>query len=72
MSDAILRFKLPEERREFDLAAKGERLNGLLFDLDQEMRNKLKYGKISKNTRDVLEALRTMVREEMAVIGVEL
>ena len=40
---AILEFNLPEDKEEFDAASKGMDWSILAWDIDQFMRNKIKY-----------------------------
>ena len=41
---AILEFNLPEDKEEFDAASKGMDWAIIAWDMDQLLRNKLKYG----------------------------
>jgi len=40
---AVLKFQLPEETREFECASKSLELVLALWDMDQYLRNKMKY-----------------------------
>ena len=55
---AILEFNLPEDKEEFDVASKGMDWALVAWDMDQLLRNKLKYGKLLPNTRTELEEIR--------------
>ena len=41
--EAILKFNLPEDKEEFDTASKGMDWALLVLDIDQFIRNKIKY-----------------------------
>ena len=41
---AILEFNLPEEEEQFNVASKGMDWALIVWELDQNLRNKLKYG----------------------------
>jgi hypothetical protein len=41
--EAILKFNLPEEQDEFELANSGGKFYTVLWELDQYLRNKVKY-----------------------------
>jgi hypothetical protein len=41
--NAQLEFQLPEEEREFLLASRAQLMSSVLHDIDQELRNYLKY-----------------------------
>ena len=41
--NAQLQFQLPEEEREFLLASRAQLMSSVLHDIDQELRNYLKY-----------------------------
>lgn len=43
MPEAILKYKLPEEKSEFNVAAKAELLALILWDIDQHLRAEVKY-----------------------------
>jgi hypothetical protein len=43
MPEAILKYNLPEEQDDFDFANNGGRYYSVLFELDQYLRNKVKY-----------------------------
>lgn len=62
---AVLEFNLPEEEFEFDLASKSFPLLQLVEDLDQELRNFLKYGTIpfDKSTITTPEEMAEAIRE---------
>ena len=55
---AILEFNLPEDKEEFDVASKGMDWSLVAWDIDQLLRDKLKYGKLLPNTRETLEEIR--------------
>ena len=66
---AILEFNLPEDKEEFDAANKGMDWALLAWDIDQLLRNKLKYGKLLPNTRAELEEIRDTLNEMLVDKG---
>ena len=67
--EAILKFNLPEDKEEFDAASKGMDWALVAWDIDQLLRNKLKYGKLLPNTRAELEEIRKTLNEMLADRG---
>ena len=65
----ILEFNLPEDKEEFDAASKGMDWALVAWDIDQLLRNKLKYGKLLPNTRAELEEIRKTLNEMLADRG---
>lgn len=64
---ATLSFNLPEDRYEFDAAVQGEQWRSALNELDQELRNRIKYEE-NKNTlcSNTMSFLRERISEIMA------
>ncbi len=55
---AILKFKLPEEQEEYELAVNGGKANAALFDVRQEIfRPARKHGFSDKKIQDLIERL---------------
>jgi len=57
----MLAFKLPEEADEFKLACRGQEYYSFIFELDNEMRNCLKYGHKFKSAEEVMEHIRELI-----------
>ena len=64
-----IEFNLPEEEEQFNAANKGMDWALLAWDVDQLLRNKLKYGKLFPNTRETLEEIRNTLNEMLANRG---
>jgi hypothetical protein len=65
---AILEFDLPDERTEFALASASGELSALIFDLDNELRNAIKYGSCAAMPDlkpEAAEIVRKWLREEI-------
>jgi len=61
---AILKFNLPEEQEEFDIANKGWKFRLALSTHDQHLRNKLKYDEqLTDEQYKVYEEVRTKLWE---------
>jgi len=41
--EAILKFNLPEEQPEFDMATNGARIHSVIWEMDQWLRSQYKY-----------------------------
>ena len=66
---AILEFNLPEDKEEFDAASKGMDWAIVAWDVDQLLRDKLKYGDLLPNTRAELEEIRDTLNEMLVDKG---
>ena len=65
MPKCKLEYNLPEEKSDFILASKAQGWYSALFDLDQYLRNKLKYGNDFKSTDETLETVREYLHSLM-------
>lgn len=68
MPHATLRFRLPDEQAEFDAARQGSEAKSALWDIDQYCRGILKHGSPSKETREHLEHIRTLIHETPGLV----
>ena len=68
---AILEFNLPEEEEQFNVASKGMDWALIVWELDQTLRNKLKYGDLLPNTRAELEEIRNTLDEMLIERGLQ-
>ena len=66
---ATIEFNLPEEEEQFNTANKGMDWALLAWDVDQLLRDKLKYGKLLPNTRAELEEIRDTLNEMLVDKG---
>ena len=65
---AVLEFNLPEDKEQFDVAAKAMDWAILAWDIDQFIRNKIKY----EQDRDgVLQLVRNELRHKMEESGLQ-
>ena len=65
---AILEFELPTDKENFDASAKGMDWALLVWDIDQFIRNKIKY----EQDRDgVLQLVRNELRHKMEESGLQ-
>ena len=71
---AILEFELPEDKEEFDAASKGMDWAILAWDIEEYIRNRLKY-QIEKldtsSAKEELELLREELNEMLIVRGLQ-
>ena len=74
---AILEFNLPEDQEEFDVATKAMDWSILVWDIDQSLRDLLKYGvphiapKEEQTVDQVLEHLREELHNMMEEKGLQ-
>ena len=67
--EGLIKFNLPEDQEEFDVATKAMDWAIIAWDMDQLLRNKLKYGKLLPNTRAELEEIRDTLNEMLTDKG---
>ena len=71
---AILEFDLPEDKEEFEVASKAMDWSILAWDIDQYIRNRLKYQSEKLDTssaKEELELLRNELRDLMEESGLQ-
>ena len=68
---AILEFYLPEDKEEFDAASRGMDWALVAWEIDQLLRNKLKYEEHVRDTRNTLEELRKTLNDMLADKGLK-
>lgn len=61
--EGILKFNLPEEQSEFNLAIKGVDYSSVLHEFDQYLRNKLKYEDLPDDKHDTYQEIRDKLYE---------
>ena len=71
---AILEFTLPEEQVEFDCAVDGVKWMSAMWDLDQWLRNQLKYEaeQLSKDKLNAIKEFRIKLHEIINEEGLKL
>jgi hypothetical protein len=62
---AILEFDLPEDQQEFQLANEAADWHSVVWEVDQMLRQHLKYGHELKSADEALEQIRKFLYEEM-------
>jgi hypothetical protein len=62
---ATLTFTLPDDQPDFDAARLGSKALVALWEIDQHCRAVLKHGDPSEETRELAEAIRGMISEEL-------
>lgn len=72
MAKGIIEFNLDEELNDFKLATNAKEIMSVLWEVDQELRAKVKYASdsTSQETVDALSSIRTLLRESMNDKGV--
>ena len=68
MAKGILEFDLNEEANDFKLAVNAKEIMSVLWEVDQELRNKTKYASdnTSQETINALISIRDFLRESMS------
>ena len=72
--EAILKFDLPDDKTEFEVASKAMDWSILAWDIDQYIRNRLKYQTEKLQTtsaNEELELLRNELHDLMEVSGLQ-
>ena len=72
--EAILKFNLPEDQQDFDLAVNGAKAQVALWEMDQWLRAQYKYmpdEEYSKDKYETFEKCRDQLREIMFENGVK-
>lgn len=67
MAKGIIEFNLDEELNDFKLATNAKDIMSVLWEVDQELRAKVKYAPdaTSQETVDALSSIRNLLRESM-------
>jgi len=67
MAKGIIEFNLDEELNDFKLATNAKDIMSVLWEVDQELRAKVKYAPdtTSQETVDALSSIRNFLRESM-------
>ena len=72
--EAILKFNLPEDQQDFDLAVNGAKTQATLWEMDQWLRAQYKYmpdDEYSKDKYETFEKCRDKLREIMFENGLK-
>jgi hypothetical protein len=56
--EAILKFNLPEEREEFEMASQASKLYCVVSEFDNFLRSKIKHTDLSDEQYDIYESIR--------------
>ena len=65
--EAILKFNLPDDRQDFELASNAMKFWDVLYSLDQELRTKTKYApdNLSQDKYDAYQEVRDLLHDLM-------
>jgi hypothetical protein len=71
---AILKFNLPEDNIEFELATQGSNMHSVLWEFDQWIRGKMKYSSddMSEDVYNAYEDCRNQLHELMENLNINL
>ena len=72
--EAILKFNLPEDHIEFEMATNGSKMHSVLWEMDQWLRTQYKYmsdEEYSKDKYETFEKCRDQLREIMFENGIK-
>lgn len=73
MPIVTLKFKLPDEEKEFRVATQGAEFKAVLWDVDQYLRAKIKHGyDLSEEKREAYKEIRTLIHTELTDRNVSL
>jgi hypothetical protein len=62
---AILKFNLPDDQADYDAARLGRSALCALWDVDQHCRSLLRYGEPTPEARELAEAVRRLISDEL-------
>jgi hypothetical protein len=63
MPTLTIRYRLPEEQAEFDAARLGRQMVATIWEIDQRCRSLLKHGEPSRETGQLAEEIRQLIRD---------
>jgi hypothetical protein len=63
MPTVTIRYALPDEQAEFDAARQGAEAKRVLWEIDQHCRSLLKHGEPTKESGELAERIREMIRD---------
>jgi hypothetical protein len=66
--EAILKFQLPEEQEEYEITCRARDYHGVLWDVDNILRNYLKYGHKFKDADEALEDIRSQITQRIDLV----
>ena len=72
--EAILKFNLPEDHIEFEMATNGSKMHSVLWEMDQWLRTQYKYmsdAEYSEDKYETFEKCRDQLREIMFENGIK-
>jgi len=72
--EAILKFNLPEDHIEFEMAVNGSKMHSVLWEMDQWLRAQYKYmsdAEYSEDKYETFEKCRDQLREIMFENGIK-
>ena len=64
---AILEFNLPEDKREYEMANQASDMVAAIGHFEDRLRSYLKYGHDFKTPEEAIEAIRTLLYEEITI-----
>lgn len=64
---AILEFNLPEDQRSFEMANQAPDMVSAIGHFEDTLRSYIKYGHNFKTANEALEAIRTLLHEEINI-----
>lgn len=70
MSEGILKFTLPEERDEFEVAVKSSNYKAVLDEIDTYLRNKVKYEQLAESEAELYTNLRRTINDLREEYGI--
>jgi len=68
---AILEFELPEDKEHFDVTSRSMDWALVVWDMDQMMRQRLKYAELTNDSRKVIEDLRSTLNDMLINRGLQ-
>ena len=70
MSELILKFNLPDEQVEADIAFSSQKMHSALYEIQNELRAMRKYGEYEEKEQEMVEKISDMFWEKLNDNGV--
>jgi hypothetical protein len=70
--EAILKFQLPEDQQEFDMAVKASDIHAALWDFKQKLRGHIKYEEHPAEVHEMLYKVREELNQSLTDYSVDL
>jgi predicted aldo/keto reductase-like oxidoreductase len=71
MPRSILVFKLPQEQDDFEIASKAVDYYNTIYDVQEHIRNKLKYAELTEAEEKIYEEIQSLISDQIHERGIK-